>query len=227
MRSLLVEDDPDLGEAVAANPARDGFAVDLVRDLASAEEALAASVHDVMILDLGLPDGDGTTLLRALRRRRSTLPVLILTVRDAVEDRVAGLEAGADDYLVKPFAHAELVARIRALLRRPGRDLGAAIEVGRLRFEPASGHLEVGGRTLVLPRRECMLLEVLLRRLGRVVTRRVLEEALWDQDEEIESNTLESHVSRLRRRLQDSGAGLQIRTIRGVGYMLEGECAAR
>lgn len=227
MRLLLVEDDPDLGEALVANLARDGFAVDLVGDLGAAEEALASGAHDLLLLDLGLPDGDGIELLRALRRRRSALPVLVLTARDAIEDRVEGLEAGADDYLVKPFAHAELVARIRALLRRPGRDLGAAIEVGRLRFEPGSGHLEVGGRTLVLPRRERMLLEALLRRIGRIVTRRVLEEALWDQDEEIESNTLESHVSRLRRRLQEADARVQIRTIRGIGYMLEGECVAR
>lgn len=227
MRLLLVEDDPDLSEALVANLARDGFAVDLVADLASAEEALATGVHDLLLLDLGLPDGDGVTLLRTLRRRRSALPILILTARDAIEDRVEGLEAGADDYLVKPFAHAELVARIRAVLRRPGRDLGAAIEVGRLRFEPASGHLEVAGRTLLLPRRERMLLEALLRRLGRVVTRRVLEEALWDQEEEIESNTLESHVSRLRRRLEEAAAGVRIRTLRGVGYMLEGECDAR
>jgi DNA-binding response OmpR family regulator len=179
------------------------------------------------LLDLGLPDGDGLTLVDNLRRSRSALPILVLTARDAVADRVAGLEAGADDYLVKPFAHVELVARIRALLRRPGRDLGAAVEVGKLRFEPATGHVEVDGRTLVLPRRERMLLEALLRRLGRVVTRRVLEEALWSLEEEIESNTLESHVSRLRRRLQEAEARVRIRTIRGVGYMLEGECAAR
>lgn len=223
MRLLLVEDDPDLGEALVANLARDGFAVDRVADLASAEAALAASPYDLVLLDLGLPDGDGLELLRRLRRRRSNLPVLVLTARDAVEERVAGLEAGADDYLVKPFAHAELVARIRAVLRRPGRDLGAAIEVGRLLLEPATGHVEVGGRPLLLPRRERMLLEALMRRAGRVVTRRVLEEALWDQDSEIESNTLESHVSRLRKKLVDSAAGVQIRTVRGVGYLLEAE----
>lgn len=227
MRLLLVEDDPDLGEALVANLARDGFAVDLARDLQEAADALASGTYDLLLLDLGLPDGDGLTLVDNLRRSRSALPILVLTARDAVADRVAGLEAGADDYLVKPFAHVELVARIRALLRRPGRDLGAAVEVGKLRFEPATGHVEVDGRTLVLPRRERMLLEALLRRLGRVVTRRVLEEALWSLEEEIESNTLESHVSRLRRRLQEAEARVRIRTIRGVGYMLEGECAAR
>jgi DNA-binding response OmpR family regulator len=227
VRLLLVEDDPDLGEALVANLARDGFAVDLARDLQEAADALASGTYDLLLLDLGLPDGDGLTLVDNLRRSRSALPILVLTARDAVADRVAGLEAGADDYLVKPFAHVELVARIRALLRRPGRDLGAAVEVGKLRFEPATGHVEVDGRTLVLPRRERMLLEALLRRLGRVVTRRVLEEALWSLEEEIESNTLESHVSRLRRRLQEAEARVRIRTIRGVGYMLEGECAAR
>ncbi len=221
MRLLLVEDDPDLGEALVANLARDGFAVDLAADLATAEAAFATSAYDLLLLDLGLPDGDGVDLLRRLRRRRSTVPVLVLTARDAVEDRVAGLEAGADDYLVKPFAHAELVARIRALLRRPARDLGTTIRVGRLVLEPSTGHTEVDGRTLLLPRRDRMLLEVLMRRAGRVVTRRMLEEALWDQDAEIESNTLESHVSRLRRRLQECEAGVNVRSVRGVGYMLE------
>ncbi len=223
MRLLLVEDDPDLGEALVANLARDGFAVDLVADCASAEAALASNSYALVLLDLGLPDGDGLDIVRRLRRRRSSVPVIVLTARDAIEDRVTGLEAGADDYLVKPFAHAELVARIRAVLRRPGRDLGAAIEVGRLVLEPATGDVSVGGRPLLLPRRERMLLEILMRRAGRVVTRRVLEEALWDQEKEIESNTLESHVSRLRKRLLEAGAGVQIRTIRGVGYMLEAE----
>lgn len=223
MRLLLVEDDPDLGEALVANLARDGFAVDLVADCASAEAALASNSYALVLLDLGLTDGDGLDIVRRLRRRRSSVPVIVLTARDAIEDRVTGLEAGADDYLVKPFAHAELVARIRAVLRRPGRDLGAAIEVGRLVLEPATGDVSVGGRPLLLPRRERMLLEILMRRAGRVVTRRVLEEALWDQEKEIESNTLESHVSRLRKRLLEAGAGVQIRTIRGVGYMLEAE----
>lgn len=223
MRLLLVEDDPDLGEALVANLARDGFAVDLVADCASAEAALASNSYALVLLDLGLPDGDGLDIVRRLRRRRSSVPVIVLTARDAIEDRVTGLEAGADDYLVKPFAHAELVARIRAVLRRPGRDLGAAIEVGRLVLEPATGDVSVGGRPLLLPRRERMLLEILMRRAGRVVNRRVLEEALWDQEKEIESNTLESHVSRLRKRLLEAGGGVQIRTIRGVGYMLEAE----
>lgn len=223
MRILLVEDDPDLGPAVAANLARDGFAVDLVADRASAEAALAATQYAVLLLDLGLPDGDGLELLRRLRRGRVGLPTLVLTARDSVDERVMGLEAGADDYLVKPFAHAELVARIRAVLRRPGRDLEAVIRIGKLSFEPASGHLEVDGRVIVLPRRERMLLEALVRRAGRVVTRKVLEEALWDQDAEIESNTLESHVSRLRRRLAEAGAGVSIRTLRGVGYLLESD----
>jgi|DewCreStandDraft_4_1066084.scaffolds.fasta_scaffold00812_3 DNA-binding response OmpR family regulator len=223
MRLLLVEDDPDLGEALVANLARDGFSVDLAADLATAEASLGTGIYDLVLLDLTLPDGDGIELLRHLKRRRSTVPVLVVTARDAVEDRVTGLEAGADDYLVKPFAHAELVARIRAVLRRPGRDLGAAIEIGRLLLETTTGHVEVAGRPLLLPRRERMLLEALMRRAGRVVTRRILEEALWDQDSEIESNTLESHVSRLRKKLTDAGAGVQIRTVRGVGYMLEVE----
>ena len=220
MRLLLVEDDPDLAAAVAANLRRSGFSVDVAAGAEEAEDALAAQDYAVVLLDLGLPDGDGLELLARMRRRTISVPVLILTARDRVADRVAGLEAGADDYLVKPFAHEELVARIRALLRRPRDDLGRECRVGALRYLPGSGDFFVGDEPLVLPRREKMLLEALVRRAGRVVVRATLEDALWDFAEEIESNTLESHVSRLRRRLERAGAGVRIHTVRGVGYML-------
>ncbi len=221
MRLLFVEDDPHLASAVIRNLEASGFAVDHAPTRADAEACTRAARYDVMVLDLGLPDGDGLELLRGLRNRRDPLPVIVLTARDAVADRVAGLEAGADDYLVKPFAHEELVARLRAVLRRPREDLGDAVRFANLTYQPSAGTFTVDdGRPLVLPRREHMLLATLMRRPGRVVTRGVLEEAIWDFAQEIESNALESHVSRLRRHLKEAGAAVEIRSIRGVGYLL-------
>jgi DNA-binding response OmpR family regulator len=220
MRLLFVEDDPDIADAVRRNLERSGFAVDLAMDLADATASVESQRYDLVLLDLGLPDGDGLELVRRLRRRRDPVPVLILTARDAVPDRVAGLEASADDYLVKPFAHEELLARIRALLRRPAQHLGERIEVGNLAFDPGSGTFTVDGEPFGLPRRERALLEALVRRAGRVVQRSALEDALWGFEEEIESNTLGSHVSRLRKRLAGAGARVEIRTFRGLGYML-------
>ena len=222
MRLLFVEDDPHIASAVIRNLEVSGFAVDHAASLIDAQASVEAQRYDVMVLDLGLPDGDGLELLRHLRNRRDPLPVLVLTARDAVADRVAGLEAGADDYLVKPFAHEELVARLRALMRRPREDLGGAVRVANLTYRPAAGSFIVNGdRLLLLPRREHMLLAALMRRPGRVVTRNALEDAIWDFAQEIESNALESHVSRLRRRLAGAGATVEIRSIRGVGYLLQ------
>ncbi len=222
MRLLFVEDDPHIAGAVIRNLEGSGFAVDHAATLADARACIDGQRYEVMVLDLGLPDGDGLLLLRELRRRRDPLPVLVLTARDAVADRVAGLEAGGDDYLVKPFAHEELVARLRALMRRPRDDLGEIVTVANLTYNPATGSFTVGtDRPLLLPRREQMLLEALLRRAGRVVTRGTLEDAIWDFAQEIESNALESHVSRLRRRLARAGAEVEIRSIRGVGYLLQ------
>lgn len=220
MRLLFVEDDPDIADAVRRNLERSGFTVDLAGDLAEAVASLDSQRYELVLLDLGLPDGDGLDLVRRLRRRRDPVPILILTARDAVRERVAGLEAGADDYLVKPFAHEELVARIRALLRRPAQHLGERVEIGNLAWDPGSGTFAVDGEPLGLPRRERLLLEALVRRVGRVAQRATLEEALWGFGEEIESNTLESHVSRLRKRLAGAGARVEIRTFRGLGYML-------
>lgn len=220
MRLLLVEDDPDLGEAVRGNLERSGFTADLVDSAGDAEAALAATAYAALLLDLGLPDADGIDLIRSLRVSGNPLPVLVLTARDALDERVRGLEAGADDYILKPFAHPELVARIRAVLRRPGRDLGEAIRVGNLAFHPGSGSVSIDEAPLTVPRRELALLESLMRRNGRVVTRATLEDELWGFADEVESNTLESHVSRLRKRLAEAGARVRIHTVRGVGYML-------
>jgi DNA-binding response OmpR family regulator len=220
MRLLLVEDDPDLGEAVRVNLERSGFTADLVTGVGDAKAALATTRYAALLLDLGLPDGDGIDLIRARRGGGDPLPILVLTARDALDARVRGLEAGADDYILKPFAHAELVARIRAVLRRPGEDLGLAIRVGNLAFHPGSGGVSVETAPLTVPRRELALLESLIRRHGRVVMRTTLEDELWGFADEVESNTLESHVSRLRKRLIEAGATVRIHTVRGVGYML-------
>lgn len=220
MRLLLVEDDVDLRDAVARNLGRSGFTVDTAADLTEALASVHAQPYDAIVLDLGLPDGDGLALIRRLRAKRDATPILVLTARDRVEDRVAGLESGADDYLVKPFAHEELVARLRALLRRPRADLGDEVRAGRLVLRPASGEILLDGKPLTLPRRERMALERLLRAKGRVVTRQALLEALWGFEDEVDPNTLESYVSRLRRRLRELDAGVEIRTVRGLGYML-------
>lgn len=182
--------------------------------------------YDLVVLDLGLPDGDGLAVLQAARACREGLPVLMLTARDAVEDRVAGLDAGADDYLVKPFATQELVSRIKALLRRPGLALGITLEAGDLSLDTVGRAALVGGRPLALPRQELAILEHLLRRLGRVVPRAVLEDKLYGQGEEIASNAIPVHIHHLRRKLAEARAGCTIQTVRGIGYFLIEEQAA-
>jgi DNA-binding response OmpR family regulator len=199
---------------------RSGFAIDITGTAAVALAALEFVNYDAAILDLGLPDGDGLALLSEARRMGKALPILILTARDAVEDRVGGLNAGADDYLTKPFAMAELIARIQALLRRPGGVLGVTLEAGNLRLDTVGRELAVAGIPLHLPRQEMAILEQMLRRLGRIVPRVVLEEKLYGTDEEPDSNPIPVHVHHLRRRLQAAGASVTIHTVRGVGYIL-------
>src|SRR5262249_10884678 len=172
------------------------------------------------ILDLGLPDGDGLKLVSRVRAAGIQTPILILTARDAVEHRVAGLNTGADDYLVKPFATAELVARVRALLRRPGAPLGIVLKAGNIRFDTIGRDVQVGGITVHLPRRETEILEYLMRRVGRVVPKSVFEERLYGADEGVESNAIPVHVHYLRRKLVEVGATAEIHTVRGIGYVL-------
>lgn len=220
MRLLAVEDERELAELAAAALGRAGFAVDVADSIAEAEEAIAVIAYDAIILDLGLGDGNGLSLLRALRSRGASVPVLILTARDALEDRVTGLDSGADDYVLKPFHMPELISRVRALLRRPNAALGIRLEVGNLVFETAHRQVTVGGRIVPLSTRELALLELLLRRAERVVTREAIEQSLYSFETELGSNALEVLVHRLRRKLQDAGATLQIHTLRGVGYLL-------
>ncbi len=221
MRLLVVEDEERLRDVVKQALEDAGFAVDALGTAADADGALQLLPYDAAVLDLGLPDGDGLKVLAAARRAGRDVPILVLTARDAVADRVAGLDAGADDYLVKPFAMSELIARIKALLRRPGGVLGLTLESGNLRLDTVGREVQVGGVPIQLPRHELAILEQMMRRLGRVVPKAVLEEKIYGLDAEPESNTIPVHVHHLRRRLVSAGANVAIHTVRGVGYMLE------
>jgi two-component system response regulator QseB len=217
MRLLILEDDPDLGDALARGLRQAGHAVDWFRDGPSADTAVDGPPYDAVVLDLGLPGADGMSWLRAWRRRGVTLPVLILTARDGVDQRIAGLDAGADDYLIKPIAIEELAARLRALLRRTAGRAQALWTHGALQYDPASKQVLWQGRPAELTGRETALLEVLLSHPQRVLSKGQLLEKLYDwSGAEPESNALEVHVHHLRRKLH---AGI-VRTVRGVGYAL-------
>jgi DNA-binding response OmpR family regulator len=220
VRLLIVEDEARIAEILTAALQRVGFAIDAVSRCADAREALSLTPYDAVVLDLGLPDGDGLGLLAQVRSARNQLPILVLTARDTVDDRVCGLNAGADDYLVKPFAIAELVARINALLRRPGGALGVTLHAGNIAFDTIERNVDIGGRSPLLSRRECTVLEHLMRRLGRVVPKAVLEEKLYGIDDELASNAVPVHVHHLRRKLVSASATAEIHTVRGVGYLL-------
>jgi len=221
MRLLLIEDNPRLSELVGAGLAREGFGVDAFATAANAELALRAAAYDLILLDLGLPDGDGLALLEAWKRRADiTAPVLVVTARDGLDDRVTGLDAGADDYLVKPFAMKELVARCRALLRRPGTCVGTHLEAGNVHLEARTHAVTIAGRVISMPLREQGLLEVLMRRNGQVVAKSVIEQSLYALSAEVTPNALEATVSRLRKRLAAAGADVRVHTSHGVGYAL-------
>lgn len=216
MRLLLVEDDPMIGASVQNGLKQDGYAVDWVRDGQAAELALASDVHELVLLDLGLPRKAGLDVLVALRRKKADIPVLILTARDSVADRVKGLDAGADDYLVKPFDLDELAARIRAVLRRRAGRVEPVIEHGRLSLSPATHEVFLDGAPVSLSAREFALLQALLEQPGMPLSRARLEERLYGWGEEVESNAVEVYIHSLRRKL---GAE-SIRNVRGVGYMV-------
>lgn len=217
MRLLLVEDDPMIGESVRKGLQHEGFAVDWVRNGVGAEAAWRANPYDLLLLDLGLPRKDGLEVLRGLRRAGRDLPVLVLTARDAVRDRVAGLDAGADDYLVKPFDLDELAARVRALLRRRGGRADPLLRHGDLTFDPASREVRLAGEPVALSARELAVLEALLDRPGAVLSRAQLEERIYGWGQEVESNAVEVHIHALRRKL---GADFIV-NVRGVGYRLK------
>ena len=217
MNILLVEDDAELGSGVRIALVDQGFSVIWVRRLDEAAHELEDSLTDLVLLDLGLPDGDGLALLKRLRRERKTLPVLVLTARDALDDRLAGLDSGADDYLVKPFALAELLSRIRALARRSFGFDGDALELRGLVLHEATMRASVDGAAVELSRSEFLLLATLVKRADRVVTRRVLEEQVLPGGLNNESNVLDVHISNLRKKI---GEGY-VRTVRGVGYVID------
>jgi two-component system, OmpR family, response regulator QseB len=214
VRLLLVEDDPMIGEAIRAGLKREGFTVDWVHDGAQAAQVLKSEPFELLLLDLGLPGSDGLTLLKSLRSRGEALPVLIITARDAVSDRVAGLDAGGDDYLIKPFELDELAARIRALLRRKAGRHVSGIEHLDVVLDPATHRVTQAGEDVALSPREFALLELLLERPGAILSRSQIEERLYGWGEEVESNAVEVHIHGLRRKLGSSF----ILTVRGVGY---------
>jgi len=221
MRLLLIEDNPRLGSLIRDGLTKDGLTVDWQQTLEDGEATLAAAAFDLVLLDLGLPDGDGLDLIRRLRRASDTIPILVLTARGGLSDRITGLDAGADDYLVKPFDISELSARCRALLRRPIQGLTPVLSVGKLTFNTSSRQAAYDGAAIELSRREAGLLEVMMRRAGAVLTKQALEEAVYDFNEPVTPNAVEVAISRLRRRLDDAGAKDVLHNVRGVGYMLK------
>lgn len=218
MRLIIVEDDPMIARSLDNALARLSNTVDVFTLASKARTALRNDTFDLVLLDLGLPDGDGLELLKELRERGDRTPVLILTARDGIDDRVHGLDLGADDYLAKPFSVAELEARVRALLRRSQQRSDNRLTLGALCLDPVAGVATLDGVTLELPRCELRLLEGLLLHAGNIAPREMLEGRVFGF-REVGSNALEVYVSRLRKRLQ--GSGLRIRTFRGLGYRLE------
>jgi DNA-binding response OmpR family regulator len=216
MKILLVEDDLPLARGLATALAAEGFVIDCAHTGKAALSAVAAFEPDLMVLDLGLPDMDGTAVLRQLRQRRATLPVMILTARDGVDDKVAALDSGADDYLCKPFEIPEFLARLRVLARRLGTAASSIIRLGAVEMDVASHAVSADGTALSLTRREYMVLKALMENAGRIQTKEAMETKLYGWGEEIASNTIEVHISNLRKKLP---AGF-IQTIRGVGYTI-------
>lgn len=216
MRVLLVEDDPMVGEAVRKGLRQDGFTIDWVQDGKSADMALRTEDYAMLLLDLGLPQKDGLAVLRTLRERGNSIPVLITTARDAVADRVAGLDAGADDYLIKPFDLEELSARMRALSRRQAGRAESLVQVREVVLNPATHEVTVAGKPVNLSAREFALLQAFMDRPGVVLSRAQLEEKLYGWDDSIESNAVEVHIHALRKKV---GSDF-IKNVRGVGYLV-------
>jgi DNA-binding response OmpR family regulator len=216
---LIIEDNPRLCQAVAVCMRAQGFAVDTAATAAEALKVWRAADYDAAVLDLMLPDGTGLDTLKEMRDRGNMTPVLILTALGSIEDRVRGLDCGADDYLVKPFAMQELIARLRALLRRPGAALGRMLTLGRVKLDTSARIATVAETPLDLTRSELIVLEALLRNQGRVVSKERLAECLYDFERERSANSVETQVHRLRKKLSAAGADVSLRTLRGLGYL--------
>ncbi len=220
MRLLLIEDNERFAELFKRGLTAAGFVVDVIGPQPTPARSCETNRFELVVLDLGLPDADGLDVLNEMRRRRDATPVLILTARGSLKDRVNGLGSGADDYLVKPFALEELIARLRALLRRPGNLLGVPLELGNVTLDTVARQVFVGEQPIFFSPREIAVLEHLLRRSGRVVGKNLLEGNLYGLSQEIGSNAVEVYVHRLRKRLAEVDASVQIHTLRGVGYLI-------
>ena len=219
MRILLVEDDAMLADALARAFTQSAHTVDVISNGEDADKALLAAEYDIVVLDIGLPQIDGLEVLRRLRARRSSVPVLLMTARDAIEERVSGLDRGADDYITKPFHLSELEARVRALIRRAHLSATADLIHGRLRLDTAGRRLFCDDQPMDLSAREFAVVELLFMRLGKVVTKQQIVENLYGWEDASSSNTIEVFIYRLRKKLEASG--VDIRTIRGMGYLIE------
>lgn len=225
MRLLIVEDNARLAGLIANGLDRQGYTCDRAISLADADDCVASADYDAIMLDLGMPDGDGLEWLAKARRSGRMVPALILTARGALGDRIAGLDAGADDYLVKPADVDEIAARLRALLRRPGNRALTVMKSGAIAFDTASRSGTINGTSLELSRREADLLELLMRREGSVIQRGTIEQALYGFNDPVTPNAIEAVISRLRRKLEDHGETGRLHTVRGVGYILAGRAA--
>jgi DNA-binding response OmpR family regulator len=220
MRLLIVEDNEELAELLAKGLQTAGYEADILSMAEEARSVLDTTYYAALILDLGLPDGDGLDLLRELRHRNNPIPVLVLTARGGLHDRVQGLRSGADDYLVKPFALEELIARLEAQLRRPGQLLGNTLRISNLEFDTQSRQASIDSNPQVLSARETAVLELLMRSKGRVVSKKQVEDHIYGHSGDVGSNAIEVYVHRLRKQLSDRGAKVQVHTIRGVGYLI-------
>jgi two-component system response regulator TctD len=223
MRLLLVEDNEQLGQLLARSLRLLGYSVDYLTAVAPAREALMRTSYAALILDLGLPDGDGLSIIKELRSRQDTIPVLVISGRGGQRDRVSSLRSGADDYLVKPFALQELAARLEKQLRRPGHLFGSLLQIANLKFDIQARLASINGQPLVLSAREAAVLECLMRNKGRVVSKRLVEQELFGLSTDVVSNAIEVYVHRLRKQLSDNGARVRIHTMRGLGYLMSDE----
>ncbi|WP_054310453.1 response regulator transcription factor [Mesorhizobium sp. 1M-11] len=220
MKLLLIEDDPEMADALRAALSQHGIVLDIVADLATAREAIALADYDILLMDRQLPDGDGSALLADMRASGKPTRSIIVSALGSTADRILGLNLGADDYLPKPFEIDELLARMSAVLRRSPISGAPTLVAGNVAYDRTSRDVHVNGVRLVLARRELLILETLLRNRGHTVLRSLLEDNVYSFDDEIQSNSLEANVSRLRRKLGEAGANIVIKNIRGIGYFL-------
>jgi DNA-binding response OmpR family regulator len=220
---LVVEDNEQLAELVTKGLQAAGYEIDVLSTLEEASAVLRTTFYAGLILDLGLPDGDGLALLREIRHLGNPIPVIVLTARGGLHDRVQGLRSGADDYLVKPFALEELIARLEAQLRRPGHLLGSSLRIANLEFDTINRQASIDDQPQVLSARETAVLELLMRSKGRVVSKKQVEDHIFGHSGEVASNAIEVYVHRLRKQLSERGARVQVHTIRGVGYLIAEE----